>query len=112
MAGFILKLFGGNKSEKDVKKISPLVADINGFFTQYQTLTNDELRGKTAEFKKRIQDYLADIDVAIEERKQEAEGLSTLDISGRDLIYQDVDKMRKERDEKIEEILKEILPEA
>lgn len=112
MAGFISKLFGGSKSEKDVKKISPLVGKINDFVSQYETLSNDELRNKTQEFKKRIQDHLIEIDLAIAAKKQEAEELSALDISGRDLIYQEVDKMGKERDEKIEEVLKEILPET
>src|SRR5436190_5641412 len=112
MAGFLSKLFGGNKSEKDVNKISPMVGEINNFFSQYQSLSNDELRGKTQEFKKRIHDHLTEIDIAIAAKKQEAEDLSSLDITGRDLIYQEVDKMRKERDEKIEEILKELLPEA
>ena len=55
MLGLISKLFGGSKSEKDVKKITPLVAKINTFFTQYQSLSNDELRNKTVEFKSRIQ---------------------------------------------------------
>src|SRR5688500_13998143 len=112
MSGFISKLFGGSKSEKDVKKISPLVTTINDFFTQYQTLSNDELRSKTPEFKKRIQDHLVEIDLAIAAKKEEAEELSALDISARDLIYQEVDKMGKERDEKVEEVLKDILPEA
>ena len=112
MAGLLSKLFGGNKSEKDVKKISPLVADINKFFDQYQSLTNDELRNKTQEFKARIKKYLAEIDAEIDAKKIEADNLTALDISGRDAIYQEVDKMRKDRDEKIEEVLKEILPEA
>ncbi|MDQ6758217.1 MAG: preprotein translocase subunit SecA, partial [Bacteroidota bacterium] len=112
MAGILSKLFGGNKSEKDVKKISPLVGEINTFFDQYQTLSNDELRNKTQEFKTRIQQHLTEIDTAIAEKKQEAEGLTALDISGKDFIYQEVDAMRKERDKKIEEVLKEILPEA
>ena len=112
MAGLLSKLFGGNKSEKDVKKISPLVADINGFFNQYQSLTNDELRNKTKEFKARIKEHLSEIDTAIAVKKEEAERLTALDISGRDAIYQEIDTMRKDRDQKIEEALKEILPEA
>ena len=112
MAGLLSKLFGGNKSEKDVKKISPLVGEINSFFNQYQSITNDELRNKTQEFKARIKEHLAEIDAAIEAKKQEAESLTALDISGRDAIYQEVDAMRKDRDKKIEEVLKEILPEA
>src|SRR6476659_768421 len=112
MAGLLSKLFGGNKSEKDVKKIRSLVGEINSFFNQYQSLTNDELRNKTQEFKARIKEHLAEIDAAIEAKKQEAESLTTLDISGRDAIYQEVDAMRKERDKKIEEVLQDILPEA
>jgi len=112
MSGLLSKLFGGNKSEKDVKKISPLVAVINRFFDQYQSLTNDELRNKTQEFKTRIIQHLAEIDAEITEKKEEAEGLTALDITGRDAIYREVDALRKDRDKKIEEILKQILPEA
>ena len=104
MSGLLSKLFGGNKSEKDVKKISPLVGEINAFFDQYQSLTNDELRNKTLEFKARIKDHLAEIDAAIEAKKLEAESLTALDITGRAAIYQEVDAMRKDRDKKIEEI--------
>ncbi|GAC1585585.1 MAG: preprotein translocase subunit SecA [Ginsengibacter sp.] len=112
MAGFIAKLFGGNKSEKDVKKISPYVGQINGFFSQYQSLSNDELRGKTVEFKNRIKNHLSTIDQEIESRKLEAEKLDTGDISGRDAIYHEVDDLKKERDKEIEKILLELLPEA
>ena len=112
MAGLLSKLFGGNKSEKDVKKISPLVGEINAFFNQYQSLSNDELRNKTQEFRTRIKEHLAEIDSEIESKKAEAESLTALDISGRDAIYQEVDELRKERDKKIEEVLKAILPEA
>ena len=112
MAGLLSKLFGGNKSEKDVKKISPLVADINQYFNQYQSLSNDQLRNKTQEFKVRIKEYLSETDAEINAKKDEAEALTTLDITGRDAIYQEVDAMRKDRDKKLEEVLKELLPEA
>jgi preprotein translocase subunit SecA len=112
MAGFISKLFGGNKSEKDVKKISPYVAQINEFFSQYKNLSNDQLRAKTAEFKSRIKKHLEETDNTIEAKKQEAESLSLSDINGRDMIYQEVDRLKKERDKEIEVILLELLPEA
>jgi len=112
MAGFISKLFGGNKSEKDVKKISPYVEQINSFFNQYKSLSNDQLRGKTAEFRERIKKHLSEIDNTIESKKQEAEALPLADINGRDMIYQEIDKLKKDRDSEIEVILKELLPEA
>ena len=112
MAGFLSKLFGGNKSEKDVKVITPYVAKINAFFDQYQPLSNDELRNKTVEFKQRIKDHLTEIDDEINSKKGQAEQLDSADIAGRDHIYQEVDAMVKQRDKKIEEVLLDILPEA
>jgi preprotein translocase subunit SecA len=112
MLGLISKLFGGSKSEKDVKKITPLVAKINTFFTKYQSLSNDELRNKTAEFKSRIQQHLTEINEEIKVKNESAESLPPEDINGKDAIYNEVDKLKKSRDQKIEEILLEILPEA
>ncbi|MBW7891624.1 MAG: hypothetical protein H3C48_11505, partial [Chitinophagaceae bacterium] len=51
MLQFISKVFGGNKSEKDIKNISHYVTEINQHFNAYASLSNDELRGKTNEFK-------------------------------------------------------------
>ena len=112
MANFLSKLFGGNKSEKDVKKIEPIVSKINTFFNQFQSLSNDELRGKTIEFKARISGYLQEINEDIDKLKKQAEELQESDIQGRDALYQQVDDRKKDRDKKIEEILEQILPEA
>ena len=112
MLGFISKIFGGSKSEKDVKKIEPYVGKINQFFTSYQSLSNDELRSKTQEFRLRIKEHLSEIDAEIAAKNTAAEELPFNDLMGKDSIYQEVDKLKKERDKKIEEVLKEILPEA
>ncbi|MEO6813641.1 MAG: preprotein translocase subunit SecA [Ginsengibacter sp.] len=112
MPGFLSILFGGNKSEKDVKAITPYVGKINAFFDQYQSISNDELRNKTVVFKDRIKEYLKAIDDEIDAKNKEAELLDSADISGRDAIYQQVDSSKKDRDKKLEEILMEILPEA
>ena len=112
MIGFLSKMFGGSKSEKDVKSILPQVTKINQHFQSYASLSNDELRHKTVEFKQRIQEHLKDIDADILATNQKAEDLSFEDLSGKDAIYQDVDRLKKDRDKKIEEVLQEILPEA
>jgi preprotein translocase subunit SecA len=112
MIGILSKLFGGNKSEKDVKKIQPNVAKINEFFSQYQGLSNDQLRNKTQEFKARIKAHLAAVDEEIASKKAAAEALDSGDISGRDDIYHEVDALKKDRDKQIEEVLNEIMPEA
>ncbi len=112
MFKFISKLLGGNKSEKDVAEIKPLIVKINQHFQQYQSLTNDELRSKTAYFKERIKDHLKAIDGEIEAKQSEADALPASEIHVKDEIYQEVDKLKKERDKQIEEVLKDILPEA
>ena len=112
MIGFLSKIFGGNKSEKDVKKITPQVAKINGYFTQYQSLSNDALRAKTTDFKNRIQQHLRAIDEEINTKKENAENLPVTNINEKDVIYQEIDLLKKDRDKQIEVILQEILPEA
>jgi preprotein translocase subunit SecA len=112
MIGVLSKIFGGNKSEKDVKKITPQVAKINHFFTQFQSLSNDALRAKTAEFKQRIQAHLRAIDEEINSKKELAENLPVTNINEKDVIYQEIDVLKKDRDQQIEVILQEILPEA
>ena len=112
MLGYIAKLFGGNKSERDTKELLPLVDKINQYFSEYQSLSNDDLRHKTTEFKERVRAYLGEIDAEITSLNQRAEDLPAEDIHGKDDLYGEVDKLRKTRDEKIEAVLKEVLPEA
>jgi len=112
MLGLISKIFGGSKSEKDVQKIKPQVDIINRFFQEYANLTIDQLRNKTIEFRQRIKEHLSDIDRVIVEEINHADQLPEDSIQEKDEIFQKVDKLRKERDQKIEEILAEIHPEA
>jgi len=112
MLKFISKLLGGNKSEKDVAQIKPIVEKINQFFQQYASLTNDELRNKTQEFKQRIKAHLSEIESEIAGKQAEADALEASEIHKKDAIYQEVDKLKKDRDKKIEEALQDVLPEA
>src|ERR1700754_692269 len=107
MIGFLSKLFGGNKSDKDVKRIQPLVARINTAYAALQPLSHDQLRNKTQDFRKRIHEHLADIDKQIAAKKAEADGQVDADLNNREAIYEEVDKLVKTRDEKIEEVLEE-----
>ncbi|MDA3613736.1 preprotein translocase subunit SecA [Polluticaenibacter yanchengensis] len=112
MFGFLSKLLGGNKSEKDVKKIQPYVTQINQYFQQYSSLTNDELRHKTVEFRARINEHVQGIEQTIADKRASAEALSAEQLFEKDSIYQEVDKLIKEKDKQIEDILLQILPEA
>ncbi|RYG05362.1 MAG: preprotein translocase subunit SecA [Chitinophagaceae bacterium] len=112
MLGFISKIFGGSKSEKDIKILEPIVVEINRHFASYQGLSNDQLRGKTVEFRTRIKEHLKETDEEIITLTKKAEELPFEEIADKDAIFQQVDQLKKDRDKKIEEILKEIHPEA
>jgi preprotein translocase subunit SecA len=110
MLNFLSKLFGGSKSEKDVKKIQPTIDKINQHFASYSSLTNDQLRANTADFKQRIKAHTQSIVDQINAKKQEAE--ASADIHVQSELYKAVDALVKEKDKQLEVILLEILPEA
>jgi len=110
MLTFLSKIFG-SKSERDIKHIQPIVEKIKAEYAVLATLTNDELRAKTLDFKRRIAEYLADIDKEIADLKAEAEA-DGVDMTQKTAIYDQVDKLGKDRDQKLEEILMKLLPEA
>ncbi len=111
MLDFIGKLIGGRKSEKDIKKVNPIVREINEYYEQFQSISNDELRAKTVDFRERVNAYLKELDEEIKSKEKEAEEAG-MDIFRKDEIYEEVDKIKEKRDEKLEDILMEILPEA
>jgi len=110
MLGFLTKIFG-SKSERDIKLVQPLVVKINEEYAKLSSISNDELRGKTIEFKERIATFLTDIDAKIAGLKADAES-DALDLHEKTAIYDQVDALGKERDAELEKVLLEILPEA
>lgn len=111
MLNSLLKKLFGNKSDRDLKPIYPIVEQIKLEFAKLQNITDDELRNKTAEFKEYIKSELASIDNNIAELLKETE-VEGIDLQGKDDIFKEVDKLRKQRDEQIEKALNEILPQA
>lgn len=110
MLGFLAKIFG-TKSERDIKALQPIVTQINEEYIKLSSLSNDELRAKTTEFKATIASGLADIDAKIADLKAQAEN-SELSLQEKTSLYEEVDALGKERDIELEKILKEILPAA
>ncbi|MBT8327977.1 MAG: preprotein translocase subunit SecA, partial [Bacteroidia bacterium] len=107
----ISKLFG-NKATKDVQGVYPYVAKINAEYDKLHNLSNDQLRAKTSEFKKRINDYLSEIDNEILALRDEIDKADIHDIDKTEAAYEKIDALEKTRDENLETILEELLPEA
>ncbi|OHX67098.1 preprotein translocase subunit SecA [Flammeovirga pacifica] len=111
----ITKVFSkvfGTKSERDLKKITPYIEKINTEYQKLQSISDDELRGKTAYFIDYIEKGLNDIDVQIDELKQSVDNDPKLDLAFKDKAFKDIDKLKKDRNDKLEEILLDLLPQA
>jgi len=106
----ITKVFG-DKNQKDIKGIAPLVGKVNEEYAKLQNITIDELRGRTNEFRADIADHLKDIDAKINEIEDLLKN-SDLHTDEKEKYYTEVDKLNKTRNEELEVILLDLLPEA
>src|SRR5690606_26683038 len=107
------KLLGkiiGNKSDRDIKEIMPLVEKTKEAYSKLQSLSNDELRAKTPYFKSRINEYIKGNVDKIASIKQKIEAEENVDL--KEEHYKEIDKIETTIDEQLEEILMELLPEA
>ena len=95
-------MLGGTSAEKALKEIDPIVDQINAFFEEYKSLSNDQLRGKTAEFIGRINEYLLEIDNEIADLKSQLTEAAETDIELRDEIFGNLDAIEKRRDTALE----------
>ena len=110
MLNTVFKKIFGDKNEKATKGLWPVVEEINSIYETLKDLSDDELRNKTAEFKQKIQDETAEIRNRIEELKTQ---LHEVQSSGeKHSIYDEIEELEKDLDEKYQEVLDEILPEA
>lgn len=105
---FMTKLFG-NKSQRDLKEITPYVKKIKDVYPGIQALSNDELRARTDEIKQRIQDHVAEERAHVEELRR---GIDEKELEEREAIWSEVDKIEKTIVEKMEVVLDEVLPEV
>ncbi|RZK40484.1 MAG: preprotein translocase subunit SecA [Pedobacter sp.] len=110
MLGFLAKIFG-SKSERDIKALQPIVLQINEEYAKLSSLSNDELRHKTTQFKETIASALSEIENKIISLKDKAAG-SDLSLPEKTALYDEVDALTKESDVELEKVLQQILPEA
>lgn len=58
---FLTKLFG-SKHDKDVKRLTPFVKEINNYFDEYNKLSEEQLKNKTNEFRNLINERIKDLE--------------------------------------------------
>lgn len=102
----------GSKSDRDIKELSPVVNQVKAVFEQLQSLSNDQLRSKTDDFRASIKTHLAEINAEIDQLQIDTEAIPETEIQTKVDNYKKIDELKKDRDKKLEEILLKILPEA
>ena len=104
-------MFFGSKTEKDRKEIMPYVEKIKEVYPSISKLTNDELRERSQALSKAIADFIAEDEERIVKNKAILEQ-PEISLQDKERISKDIDDTTKRIDQKIEQKLEEILPEA
>ena len=104
----ITKLFG-NKAQKDMRAIQPIVDQIKAQYETIDALSHDELRARSFALMDQLQQAVADKKARIAELRA---SIQDLEINKREKVYNEIDKLEKEIKDIYEQKLNEILPEA
>lgn len=104
--------FFGTKSDRDLKEIQPIVDQILVEYPKLANLSNDELRGKTIEFKKRIVDRSSKENGQISDIRQKIESDPEMEVETKEKLYEEIDELEKTIIKNNKEVLDEILPQA
>lgn len=108
----LTKLFG-TKSDRDLKKIWPIVEQIKEEEERFADLSDDELKAKSDGYRKRIADETSELDREIEEIRGKMDSHDEeISLDERRELSDTLDELEEEWLEKVEQVLEEILPEA
>ncbi|MFT5958185.1 MAG: preprotein translocase subunit SecA, partial [Flavobacteriales bacterium] len=108
----ILKRLLGDKAEKDIQEIQPIVDEVNKLTSVLQGESSDQLRERTNTLRQKIKDSISGQEEEIRQLKLQIEVNPTMDLDAKEAIYEQVDALELKVNEQIEVVLEEILPEA
>ncbi len=111
MLSLVKKIFG-SKAERDYKEIKGILEKTLQTYEEIKTLDNDQLRDKTRELKERIAGHVAEEQRQIDTLREYLETNYDLDIEEKENIYNQIDKLDDLQNEKTEELLETLIPEA
>ncbi len=104
----ISRLFG-NKAQRDMREIQPVVDKVKQVYPEIDALSNDALRGRSQALMQRVEDTVRDKKQEIQRLK---DSIETLDIDKREKVFDRVDQLEKAIKEDYKTVLNDILPEA
>lgn len=109
---FLTSIFG-TKSERDLKKIWPVVDEIKSYEDKIKALSDEELKQKTEDFKQLIKDRTQEVTEEIKEIKEKMDSNDeSITLAERREFSDTIEELEQEWLEILEDTLDEILPEA
>ena len=105
----VLQSLFGNKSTRDMKLIQPIVESVKAVYPEIEALSHDELRARTKEIQRYVQDSAKDEKAKRDELKAKIEDTP---LDEREAIFNQIDKLEKDILEIYEHALDEVLPVA
>ena len=108
----ILKKIIGDKKEKDLEAIQPLLKATKSAYESISNASADDVRRMSLDMQARIQKHVQHLEDEVAALNAKADALPLDALEEKEGIYSEVDKVRKSIDEEIEKVLLEILPEA
>jgi preprotein translocase subunit SecA len=111
MLKLIAKLFG-TKSEKDIKRMMPLVEETKLEGEKLFSISHDELRGRTLAIQGEINQKLKPIDDQLADLHKQIADDPDKDIDEKEAIFNQIDQIEKDRNKELEKVLLEVLPRA
>lgn len=111
MLKFIAKLFG-TKSEKDIKRVMPLVEKTKAAGEALVSLSHDQLRAQTRQVEARIAEALRSIDEQLAALHKQIADQPEMDLHEKEAVFQQIDALGATRNKALEEVLIEVLPQA
>jgi preprotein translocase subunit SecA len=111
MLKLIAKIFG-TKSEKDIKRVMPLVEQTKQEGEKLKSISNDQLRAETKNIQQFINDELKEIDDRLASLHKQIADNPALDINEKESIFASIDKIEGERNKELEKVLMKVLPKA
>ena len=105
----VFKKIFGDKHEKDLKVLWPIVDEINAEYEKVKTLSDDQLKAKTEEFRQKIQEHTKETRERLEELRTRLQSDEDFD---RQLVHDEIDDLVEQLNDEYEEILDQLLPET
>lgn len=111
MANFLTKIFG-TKADRDMKEVQPLLKKALEAYETIKTLSTDDLRHKTVEFRDRIHQATAAEENRLAEIRQYLDENYDIPIEEKQNLYKEIEKLEDKAYKTTQDVLNDILPEA